>query len=103
MSHHEHVHDHQHAEDNYYIDQLCMVALSGAFGAICLSLYFWQTSMLQLLLGPQFHAFVLASGIVLLLVAGLRAYALWLQAGADKGHSHDHGHHDPERAHEPVL
>ena len=55
--HHHHDRDHAHAPghghhhhdddgDTYFIDQLCMVGLSGAFGVICLCLYFWQTRML---------------------------------------------------------
>lgn len=100
MSHHAHVHDHHHHEsdDSYYIDQLCMVALSGAFGVICLSMYLWQTRMLYLLLGQQFHPFVFASGIVLVLVACLRGYALWVQVGREKK-AHAHTHHTHEHGH----
>ena len=48
-------HHHDHEDDTYFVDQLCMVGLSGAFGVICLCLYFWgapqgQQSMLDLLL-----------------------------------------------------
>jgi hypothetical protein len=57
------------------------------------TLYFWQTWMLRLLLGPQFHPFVLASGIALLAAALVRAANLWLQA-RDAEPAHDHVHHD---------
>src|ERR1700730_5171613 len=91
--------------DTYYLDQLCLIALSGAFGGVCLTLFFWQTPMLNLMLGPQFHAFVLGSGILLLGMAGIRSVILWKAAGGaktslplvpDHVHEHGHEHHDPE-------
>lgn len=90
--HHHHHHDHEHGDDTYFIDQLCMVGLSGFFGVICLCLYFWKQQMLTLLLGPQFHLFVLGSGVALLLLAVVRGVSLWTQA-APARHEHDH-HHD---------
>jgi hypothetical protein len=112
---HDHAHDHDHAHghdhhhddgDTYFLDQSCMIGISGAFGAICLALYFMNLmtpadgqSMLGLLLGPQFHPFVLGSGIVLVLIAGIRAVTLWRQAGRP-AHSHEHGHdHDHQHDH----
>src|SRR5437763_3341510 len=92
---HDHAHDHSHGEDNYYIDQLCMVLFSAAFGAICLALYFLKTDMLTRLLGPQFHLFVLISGCALGFLAVLRAASLWMQVGRS---SHNH-HHDHDHAH----
>jgi hypothetical protein len=99
---------HHHEDDTYFLDQLCMVALSGAFGVICLALYFLQQGMLFRLLGQQFHPFVLGSGIVLVVIAGLRAGLLWQQAGqrqgadADQqGHAHDEccAHSDGDNGH----
>lgn len=96
---HGHEHGHHHPEgDPYFLDQLCMVTLAGGFGAICLALYFVQTSMLDRLLGPQFHPFILASGIVLVLLAFIRGAALWIEVGkavpaTSPAHDHDH-HHD---------
>jgi hypothetical protein len=106
-----HVHDH-HDNDTYFIDQLCMVGLAGAFGVICLALYFWQTPMLNLLLGQQFHLFVAISGFTLFGLALVRAATLWNESRPataiaslpvvkhehhhhthDHGHDHDHGHH----------
>ncbi|MCI0333108.1 MAG: hypothetical protein L0228_07785 [Planctomycetes bacterium] len=95
-----HSHDHHHGEDSYYIDQLCMVALTGAFGGICLALYFWQTTMLSRMLGQQFHPYVLASGIVLVGLAVLRSLSLWVQVGKEAPHAHDHQHHEHEHGHE---
>ena len=43
-------HIHEESE-TYYLDQLCLIALSGAFGGVCLTLYFWQVPMLNLMLG----------------------------------------------------
>ncbi len=94
---------HHHDDETYFLDQICMVALSGAFGVICLCLYFLQQGMLNRLLGPQFHPFVLGSGVALVLIAVVRAVLLWSQAGAKAGpgdcchdetgrdHSHSHG------------
>lgn len=102
-----HVHHHHHtAEDTYYLDQLCMIALSAAFGAVCLSLYVWQRGMLNLLLGAQFHVFVLLSGAVLLAMSLVRGAALWISVGKretnhvhNNEHLHDHEHHDHEHDH----
>lgn len=89
-------HHHHEADDTYYLDQLCMIALSGAFGAVCLSLYLWQTAMLNLLLGTQFHLLVLISGVVLVFMALLRGVSLWTSVGKTEAHSHDHEHHHHE-------
>jgi hypothetical protein len=97
-------HDHHHDDDTYYLDQLCLVALSGAFGAVCLSLYFVQTNILNLVLAPQFHPFVLISGVVLVTLTLLRAVSLWSRVGNGNEHDHahaghDHHHHDHDHAH----
>jgi hypothetical protein len=98
---HGHSHDHDHEGDSYFIDQLCMVGLSGAFGMICLCLWFLQSNMLALMLGPQFHLYVLLSGFVLVTLAGIRGVILWNQSRDPnfKG-DHDHAHHDHGHAHE---
>jgi uncharacterized protein len=100
---HDHSHDHSHDEgDSYFIDQLCMVGLSGAFGVICLCLYFWQTAMLANLLATQFHPFVLASGIGLVVIAFMRGGVLWQQSRDPvflKSREHHHHHHEHEHAH----
>lgn len=92
-----HGHDHSHDGDTYFLDQLCMVGLAGTVGVICLCLYFWRTGMLQSLLGPQFHLFVLGSGVALLVVALARAAHLWFTADRP---THDH-HHAHEHSHAP--
>jgi hypothetical protein len=106
---HAHAHDHDHdGGDSYFIDQLCMVGLSGAFGVICLCLWFWQpappkTPMLQLILGEQFHIYVLLSGIVLSVLAVTRAALLWQQSRDPaflKTHDHEHHDHGHDHAHD---
>lgn len=103
-----HVHD---ENDRYQLDQLCLIALSAAFGVVCLTLYFVNTRMLQLMLGPQFHDLVGWSGVFLLGLALVRGIALWRQVrqrheaheGCGCGdfpalpaHAHPHDHaHDP--------
>jgi hypothetical protein len=99
---HSHSHDHDHeGGDSYFIDQLCMVGLSGAFGVICLTLWFWQRNMLNLMLGPQFHYYVLSSGFVLVALALMRGAILWNQSkdpAFAAGHGHDHAHDDHAHA-----
>src|SRR4030081_3671803 len=93
---HDHPHPHTHDEpDSYFIDQLCMVGLSGAFGVICLCLWFWQTEMLKNLLAVQFHLYVLLSGIALVVISFTRGWILWRQSRDPAfvpGHDHDHAH-----------
>lgn len=104
MAHHHHHED----SDTYYLDQLCLVALSAAFGGVCLSLWTWQRPMLSIMLAPSFHLFVLASGVVLTALALIRAVVLWRTVGAapkpEHDHAHDHAHgdccHDHEHDHE---
>ena len=102
---HAHAHDHHHHEgDSYFIDQLCMVGLSAAFGAICLCLWFWQTSMLRLMLGEQFHLYVMLSGFVLVGLALVRGAILWRQSRDPRFvHSHSHDHHDHVHDHSQVA
>ena len=91
-----HIHE---DSDTYYLDQLCMIALSAAFGGVCLTLYFLNTTMLKLMLAEQFHDFILWSGITLLVLAVIRSAVLWRQVGRSAArpaaHNHDCGHdHD---------
>lgn len=100
-------HSHSHTDsESYYPEQLCLIAFSGLFGGICLSLYFWQQSMLNLLLVKNFHPFVLVSGIVLIGLTLVRAAVLWRTAGEAQPHTHEHGDcghthsHDHDCGHE---
>jgi hypothetical protein len=85
--------------DTYYLDQLCLVALSAAFGAVCLSLSTWKSSMLALVLAPQFHTYVLFSGILLVGLAVVRGAILWKSAGTHAAHDHEHDHDHGNCAH----
>lgn len=100
---HDHGHDHHHhhdGEDTYFMDQLCLIGFSGAFGVVCLTLSFnlvWR-GMLDLMLAPQFHLYVLLSGIMLVVFVAIRSIALWQETSlagptAAHDHSHDHDHH----------
>jgi hypothetical protein len=104
---HTHTHDHDHdAGDSYFIDQLCMVGLSGAFGVICLCLWFWKSDMLGLMLGPQFHLYVLLSGFVLSALALARGVILWQQSRDPaflKAHDHAHHDHDHDHKHDHAI
>lgn len=95
MAHHHHAHG-----DGYYLDQLCLVALSAAFGGICLSLCIWQSSMLHLMLAPFLHGYVLAGGILLLAAAFIRAGMLWRESAKETEHDHQHCNRGPECAHD---
>jgi hypothetical protein len=104
-----HAHHHHQESDSYYMDQICLIALSGAFAAVCLSLYFWQKDMLSRILAPEFHLYILLSGIALAVMTLIRAAGVWKSAGgqsaaealsAGTGHGHDHGHaHGHEHCH----
>jgi hypothetical protein len=94
---------HHHEDDNgtYYLDQLCMIALCGAFAGVCITLYFWQTEILTRILAKRFHSFVLWGGIALLVAVVMRAVTLWIAVGKEKAHNHDHEHsHDHEHGHD---
>jgi uncharacterized membrane protein len=108
-----HQHHHDTADDTYYLDQLCLIGITGAFALICITMYTWQFEMLQRLLAPQFYEIVLASGIALLILVVLRSVILWRSVGApaptshthdhDHAHSHDHNHdhgHSHDHTHE---
>jgi hypothetical protein len=114
---HMHNHDHEHGQDTdtYFLDQLCLIALSGAFAGVCLTLYFWQPQMLELMLAQPFHKFVLWSGIALAVLVVIRAVALWQEAGQQWNrhdhayghehvleHAHSHHHHDHAHEHDHV-
>lgn len=83
-----------------------MVGLSGAFGVICLCLWFWQTKMLKTMLADQFHIYVLLSGIALVIVAFGRGVILWNQSRDPSfrlTHDHQHDHHEHEHKHTEAI
>ncbi|MBM4069316.1 MAG: hypothetical protein FJ271_10270 [Planctomycetes bacterium] len=100
-------HHHAHVHDAYYLDQICLIVVSAAFGGICLSLCTWQGAMLHMMLAPFLHGYVLAGGILLVIAALIRAAILWHEAARDSGHEDDHAdcehqcghaHHDHDWA-----
>ena len=99
---HDHDHSHDHEEEHFFLNQLCLIGFCGAFAVVCLTLFFFRINMLNLILGSQFHPYVLASGIVLFVLVIIRASAVWQLSGTQthshEHHSHDHDHdHDHER------
>jgi hypothetical protein len=104
-----HSHAHHDEEVNaYYLDQLFSIGVCGLLGGVAIMLW-WPsgpdgTNRLRFILAPQFHAWVLGGGIVLLLLVAIRAWALWVSVGEEnraraKGDSHDHDH-DHDHCHE---
>jgi uncharacterized membrane protein YcgQ (UPF0703/DUF1980 family) len=94
-----HEHDHVHDTDTYYLDQLCMIGITGAFAGICLTMYFFNQDMLRILLKEEFFVLVLASGIALLGIVLIRAALLWRAVGQQPA-GHSHAHHDHAHGHE---
>jgi hypothetical protein len=91
MAHH---HDHSHDNDTYYLDQLCMIGITGAFAGMCLALYFFNQEMLKIMLKPEFFPLVLATGITLLVMVLVRSAVLWRSVGQAGSHDHEHHHHE---------
>ncbi len=99
---HGHTHAHSHADGEYYLEQLLTILVCGALGTVAVVMY--ANKMLALLLAPEFHVWVLAGGIVLLVLTAIRGAALWVAVGPsptvaeahahgpDCDHTHDHGH-----------
>ncbi len=104
-------HDHHHENDSFYLDQLCLIGISGAFAAICVTLYLVRQNMLRAMFGPLdqtwFGWFVFVSGIILAVLVFFRALAVWRSVGnpalRGMGPEHDHGfeHHEAMHPDEP--
>ncbi len=88
---HGHGHTHHHDAREYYLEQLLSILICGLFGLVAVLMS--RTGMLEILLAPEFHAWVLIGGIALLVVTVIRGVSLWQSAGA---HSHAHDHHNHE-------
>ncbi len=99
-----HVHAHEEDSHLYYLEQLFMVGICGALGGVAVMM--WWQDKLKYILALPFHPYVLAGGIVLLLLVAVRALSLWNSAGqfqANHDHNHDHDHHhdhDHDHGHE---
>jgi hypothetical protein len=109
---HAHGQSHGEGEGTYFLDQLFTILVCGAVGLVAIMMY--QTGMLKRILVPMFFVPVLLGGIAILVLAAIRAIAIWQLAGArgeesagadehahDHAHSHSHSHgHEHAHAHE---
>lgn len=99
-----HDHDHHHSRAEYYLEQLFTIGICGAFGIVAISLY-W-TNKLNFMVVARFHPWVLAGGIMLLVMVAIRAFVVWQSVEepvAVPVHDHDpsdHGHCDHEHHHD---
>jgi hypothetical protein len=115
---HEHHHEHN---DSYYQEQLCTIAICGAFAGAAIVLYYWRQNILAIMgFGGTslFSSFIVWSGFALLVLVVLRAISLWRAAGraapaaacahvhthehGEHGHDHDHERCDHDHAHDHV-
>ncbi len=100
-------HGHHHGESarDYFTEQLLTILVCGLFGFAAIQMY--RNGMLEFL-APQFRAPVLYGGIGVLLLVGLRAVAVWREAGelqnqaAAMGCGIDHTH-GPDCDHDPGI
>src|SRR5262245_26983871 len=104
---------HHHDHSNVAADRFFALGICAALGVICillwLSTYAWppdsnDPTMLNLLLAPRFHMWVLVGGIGLLALAGLRGLGWWTESKHVCTESHGdcgHEHHDHERGWAP--
>jgi hypothetical protein len=109
---------HHEGSETYYLEQLSMIAVCGAFAVAGIALYYWQRPILITMFGQNsmFQDFVVWSGITLLFLVLVRAVALWVAVGRpapvsacghgndhnhDHAHAcdHDHGHHHHDHDH----
>jgi len=90
---HEHAHGHGHSHDarEYYLEQLLSILICGLFGLVAVLMS--RTGMLDILLAPSFHSWVLFGGIALLAITVIRGVSLWRAAGT-QAHAHAHGASD---------
>jgi len=94
-----HNHDHHDDLSNYFIEQIFTIAISGAIGAVAVSMYY--QNKLRFILASRFHIWALLGGVVLLLLVFIRAIAVWQLAGKLRpAHVHDHDHHEHVHDHD---
>jgi uncharacterized membrane protein YraQ (UPF0718 family) len=95
-------HVHHDEGKTYYLDQLCTIALAGAFAMACITMYVWNREILGRMLNDAFHIYVLLGGLALLAVVVQRAVSLWQESaepGSHAGHSHSHEHNHGHEHH----
>jgi hypothetical protein len=64
---------------DYFTEQLLTILVCGALAFVGIQMYL--NGMLQYILAPQFHTSVLIGSIAVLVLVGLRALAVWREAG----------------------
>lgn len=110
---HAHAHAHGEGEGTYFLDQLFTILACGAVGLTAILMY--ETGVLSRILVPMFFKWVVGAGAAILLMACVRAIAIWQLAGARRAadaqaeaddyrddHSHSHGHdHAHSHSHRP--
>ena len=95
-------HTHHHEDDGgYYMEQVCTFGVCGLLGVVSILLY--TSGRLGLMLSPKLHWTVLGGGIALVILAVVRAGAVWIsslrsRAAEPLEQAHDH-HHDHEHGH----
>ncbi len=97
--HTHHDHGHAHGAGDYYLEQLLTIFICGAFGLVAILMN--SFGMLDHILAPQFHSWVLGGGIVLLAFVIIRGAALWVSAGSHAHAQAHHHHHDHAHEHGP--
>ena len=111
-------HDHHHGDPGaFFREQLVTIGVCGAFALVTLSLCFSVAAPFEIrfggvlnnMLAPKFHIWVLLGGATLLAMVVINAVAVWFSAGEAKAvpvdghghdHDHDHGHCDHDHGHE---
>jgi hypothetical protein len=96
-------HDHEHVHDqNYYLDQICTVAVSGLLGGMGLLASYNDIFGKFVILSGQFTLWVMIGSVALLAMAVIRGATLWIQVGKSKAGSvaHSHEHHDHDHKHD---
>src|SRR6266851_4230848 len=101
-----HEHD-DNLDQNYYLDQLCTVGISGLLAGA--GLLAWYNNIFDKfsILGGSFQLYVLIGSIGLLGLSVVRGVSLWVQVGQRNAakpshaptHDHDHNHHNHAHAH----
>jgi uncharacterized repeat protein (TIGR03943 family) len=98
-----HSHAHGAADGNYFLDQLFTILACGGIGLVAVLMYYVPDAngqpMLARILVPMFFKWVVGGGIAIMLMALIRAVAIWQLAGqrrqelaADEQCGHDHPH-----------
>ncbi len=85
-------HEHSHvATGEYYLEQLLTLLVCGMFGTVAILMNLSSYKMLDVILAPEFHGWVRAGGIALLVFCVIRGVVLWRNVGKPIDCGHDHG------------